>query len=68
LRRMVCIRLFEEEVIRLAERGEIVGAAHSYIGEEAVAVGGEREVIDWVPERPYNRQRQGSWVLWISPV
>ena len=39
LRRMVRIRLFEEEVIRLVERGEIVGAAHSYIGEEAVAVG-----------------------------
>jgi acetoin:2,6-dichlorophenolindophenol oxidoreductase subunit alpha len=39
LRRMVRIRLFEEEVIRMVERGEIVGAAHSYIGEEAVAVG-----------------------------
>ena len=39
LRRMVRIRFFEEEVIRMVERGEIVGAAHSYIGEEAVAVG-----------------------------
>lgn len=39
LRRMVRIRLFEEEVIRMVERGEIVGAAHSYLGEEAVAVG-----------------------------
>jgi acetoin:2,6-dichlorophenolindophenol oxidoreductase subunit alpha len=39
LRRMLLIRRFEEEVVRLAERGEIVGAAHSYIGEEAVAVG-----------------------------
>ena len=39
LRRMVRIRLFEEEVIRMVERGEIPGAAHSYIGEEAVAVG-----------------------------
>ena len=39
LRRMVRIRYFEEAVIRLVERGEIVGAAHSYIGEEAVAVG-----------------------------
>ncbi len=39
LRRMVRIRLFEERVIQLVERGEIVGAAHSYIGEEAVAVG-----------------------------
>jgi pyruvate dehydrogenase E1 component alpha subunit len=39
LRRMLLIRRFEEQVVRLAERGEIVGAAHSYIGEEAVAVG-----------------------------
>ena len=39
LRRMVRIRLFEEEVIELIQRGEMVGAAHSYIGEEAVAVG-----------------------------
>ena len=39
LRRMLRIRYFEERVIELVERGEIVGAAHSYIGEEAVAVG-----------------------------
>ena len=39
LRRMLRIRIFEEAVINLVERGEIVGAAHSYIGEEAVAVG-----------------------------
>lgn len=39
LRRMVRIRRFEERVVQLVERGEIVGAAHSYIGEEAVAVG-----------------------------
>ena len=39
LRRMLRIRRFEEQVVRLVERGEIVGAAHSYIGEEAVAVG-----------------------------
>ena len=39
LRRMLLIRRFEEQVIRLVDRGEIVGAAHSYIGEEAVAVG-----------------------------
>ncbi|MCI0880459.1 MAG: thiamine pyrophosphate-dependent dehydrogenase E1 component subunit alpha [Chloroflexi bacterium] len=39
LRRMVRIRFFEERVIQMVERGEIVGAAHSYIGEEAVAVG-----------------------------
>ena len=39
LRRMMRIRHFEERVIELAVSGEIVGAAHSYIGEEAVAVG-----------------------------
>ena len=39
LRRMLRIRHFEEAVIDLVQRGEIVGAAHSYIGEEAVAVG-----------------------------
>ena len=39
MRRMLRIRHFEEAVISLVERGEIVGAAHSYIGEEAVAVG-----------------------------
>ena len=39
LRRMMRIRHFEEAVINLVERGEIVGAAHSYIGQEAVAVG-----------------------------
>ena len=39
LRRMLRIRHFEEAVITMVERGEIVGAAHSYIGEEAVAVG-----------------------------
>ena len=36
LRRMVRIRRFEERVIQLVERGELVGAAHSYIGEEPV--------------------------------
>ena len=39
LTRMVRIRLFEEAVIDLVQKAEIVGAAHSYIGEEAVAVG-----------------------------
>ena len=39
LRRMLRIRRFEEQVLQLVDRGEIVGAAHSYIGEEAVAVG-----------------------------
>ncbi len=39
LRRMLRIRHFEEAVLGMVERAEIVGAAHSYIGEEAVAVG-----------------------------
>ena len=39
LRRMMRIRYFEERVLELAANGEILGAAHSYIGEEAVAVG-----------------------------
>ena len=39
LTRMLRIRRFEEEVIRMVSRAEIVGAAHSYIGQEAVAVG-----------------------------
>ena len=39
LRRMLRIRHFEEQVLQLVDRGEIVGAAHCYIGEEAVAVG-----------------------------
>ena len=39
LLRMLRIRHFEERVIQMKERGEILGAAHSYIGEEAVAVG-----------------------------
>ncbi len=39
LRRMLRIRRFEEEVIRMVTRAEIVGTAHSYIGQEAVAVG-----------------------------
>ena len=39
LRRMLRIRYFEERVIEMVRGGEIVGAAHSYIGEEAVAVG-----------------------------
>ena len=39
LRRMLRIRRFEERVIQLVDSGEIPGAAHPYIGEEAVAVG-----------------------------
>ena len=38
-RRMLRIRFFEERVVQMVERGGIVGAAHSYVGEEAVAVG-----------------------------
>ena len=39
LKRMLCIRRFEEEVKRLYRAGEITGAIHLYIGEEAIAVG-----------------------------
>lgn len=39
LRRMTMIRRFDETVVELVERGELVGAAHCYLGEEAVAVG-----------------------------
>ena len=39
LRRMMLIRRFDETVMELVQRGELVGAAHTYIGEEAVAVG-----------------------------
>jgi pyruvate dehydrogenase E1 component alpha subunit len=38
-RMMVTIRRFEEEVKRLYRGGEIVGAIHLYIGQEAVAAG-----------------------------
>jgi pyruvate dehydrogenase E1 component alpha subunit len=39
LRRIMLIRRFEERVKALAASGELAGAAHSYVGEEAVAVG-----------------------------
>jgi pyruvate dehydrogenase E1 component alpha subunit len=39
LERMVRIRLFETAVIDCHKTGEIVGGVHTYIGEEAVAVG-----------------------------
>ncbi len=39
LKRMVAIRRFEESVKQLYQIGEIVGAIHLYIGQEAVAVG-----------------------------
>jgi pyruvate dehydrogenase E1 component alpha subunit len=38
-RRMTRIRLFEEQVVELAARGELPGAAHTSIGEEATVVG-----------------------------
>src|SRR6185437_7828468 len=37
--RMTRIRRFEETVQELHKRGQIPGAAHLYIGEEAIAVG-----------------------------
>ena len=39
LRRMWIIRHFEHTVMKCHESGEIVGALHSYVGEEGVAVG-----------------------------
>ena len=39
LRRMLRIRYFDEQAMELVQRGELVGAVHTYIGEEAVAVG-----------------------------
>ena len=39
LRRMMLIRRFEENVQEMVQRAEMVGMAHTYIGEEAVAVG-----------------------------
>jgi len=38
-RRMVRIRIFEEEAGKLMESGKIPGALHLYVGEEAVAAG-----------------------------
>ena len=39
LKRMIAIRRFEERVKQLYRAGEITGAIHLYIGQEAVAVG-----------------------------
>ena len=39
MRRMMTIRRFDETVKDLVQSAELVGAAHCYIGEEAVAVG-----------------------------
>ena len=38
-RRMCRIRYFEEAVIEIHSSGELIGPAHQYIGQEAVAVG-----------------------------
>ncbi|MCI0837058.1 MAG: pyruvate dehydrogenase (acetyl-transferring) E1 component subunit alpha, partial [Chloroflexi bacterium] len=38
-RRMCLIRYFEEAVIAIHSSGELIGPAHPYIGQEAVAVG-----------------------------
>ena len=38
-RRMCRIRYFEEAVIEIHSSGELIGPAHPYIGQEAVAVG-----------------------------
>jgi pyruvate dehydrogenase E1 component alpha subunit len=38
-RQMLLIRRFEERVVELFMKGEVVGMLHLYIGEEAVAVG-----------------------------
>jgi len=39
LRKMLLIRYFDETATNMVQRGELVGAVHCYIGEEAVAVG-----------------------------
>ena len=39
VRRMMRIRRFEGQVEEFVSRGEMVGSAHTYVGEEAVAVG-----------------------------
>ena len=39
LRKMLLIRYFDETASDMVQRGELVGAVHSYVGEEAVAVG-----------------------------
>ena len=39
LQRMMRIRFFENKLIECQKAGEIVGALHTYTGEEGVAVG-----------------------------
>ena len=38
-RQMLTIRRCEEELVKAFAAGEILGACHTYIGEEAVATG-----------------------------
>ncbi len=38
-RRICLIRYFEETVIEIHSAGELIGPAHPYIGQEAVAIG-----------------------------
>src|SRR5205814_9532083 len=38
-RRMVLIRLCEEQLARSHQRGLVLGACHTYVGQEAIAVG-----------------------------
>lgn len=44
--KMVQIRLFEEEIIKLIGIGKPLGMAHLYVGEEAVAVGVCSNLLD----------------------
>jgi len=50
LEKMILIRKFEEAVIKGLESGKIRGAAHLYVGEEAVAVGvcSNLKKEDWI--------------------
>ena len=63
-RRMVRIRLFEEEAGKLMEGGRMPGFLHLYVGQEAIAAGvmatlrdRRRDHLD--PPRPRARRRQG---------
>jgi acetoin:2,6-dichlorophenolindophenol oxidoreductase subunit alpha len=49
-RQMVLIRHFEEEALRLANKGHVPGVIHPYTGHEAVAVGAlaHRHRDEWV--------------------
>jgi TPP-dependent pyruvate/acetoin dehydrogenase alpha subunit len=38
-KKMLLIRLFEEQVLKLFEQGQLFGTTHTYIGQEANAVG-----------------------------